>query len=253
MALMEWAWRARRPIFTNIKLHPACPFYSWAVYIGSPEWPVAVEQDLYKPGCGNPQYYWQYITVLRERYGPRFKPLIVVDEVDLFFDSNAHKDFKRAVMWWHKQHAKHGCDIVYIAQVLTNVYKRIRDQGQRYTICEHNYKTARAFSMVERFLGRRRTLALSRFFYFDFTDSKFRNPDGQGYYGYRDAQRFFNWYDTKELIGDYQREVEGSWWQERNAVQDGTADSGVVVRPEGRGGNFGADGERGWGGSALAS
>ncbi|HEV2293803.1 MAG TPA: zonular occludens toxin domain-containing protein [Tepidisphaeraceae bacterium] len=192
MDMMQIAARMGRPIYTNINLLPACPFHDRVALIDTPEWPVFRERKTENEVCA----WWEYAVD---------GALIVVDEADLYFDCTDNSKMGKDARAAHKMIRKVGWDIIYIVQNVPNLYVRIRRLASRFIICEHTYRTLRVFRWIELALGKQRALSLSRFIRAEFGSEKLEpgSHRGDGYYSYNEASVFFGWYETKQLLGDF--------------------------------------------------
>lgn len=238
--LMEQAALAGRPIYSNIALTPACWFQSRVALIDTPEFPVVRGEPTDRKGRRNPDYlaYWHYI---------RRDSVVVIDEANIYFDCSDFGSFASDARQFHQQHRKFGIDVIYLCQNLPNLWVRIRRLLGRFILCEWNYRSSRVFKHCP--------IWLSRFLRSEFGDELFRDHRGDGYFTYREARRFFPWYETEQLLGDtsfYRSlhngnvksvDVGGSAGQSGSsdggrgsASRSGAASSGPVAVAGGRGG-----------------
>lgn len=192
MEMMEAAVNAGRPVYTNIKLKPECPFMDKVAFVGDSDWPIYEE----KPNAEGLQAWWDYVTD---------DALFVCDEADLYFDCTDNSKMGRDARAAHKMIRKVGWDAIYIVQNVPNLYVRIRRLASRFIICEHNWRTERIFRIAEMVLGADRAIYLSRYIRAEFGSESLDqfSKRGEGYYTYREAKRYFGWYDTKQLLGDF--------------------------------------------------
>jgi hypothetical protein len=217
--MMQRAAESGRPIYTNIQLTKACPYYSHAALIDTPEFPVAPDADAIASQpcwkCGAPakkprgkagvfeapeveakeqySFYWEYIVP---------GALVVVDEADLYFDCSDHGAMPREVRRFHKLSRKIECDIVYIVQNFENMYVRIRRLATRHIVCEYTWRSMRVFRYVEMLVGMEKARRLARFVRSEYSDANLTRHRGDGYFTYMESSEFFGWYDTKQLLGD---------------------------------------------------
>jgi hypothetical protein len=188
---MQDAVRAGRPVYSNIALRPECPFYDDVALIGTEQFPVALEKRR-KDGHS---YFWEYVED---------DAFIVLDEADIEFDSSDYGEMKRETKVYFKQSRKFGHDVICIVQRFSNLYKRIRDLGSRFIVCQHNYRTVRFFHLLQMAFGRDFAMRRSRFLRWEFPwhDCDPREMTGTGFITYPQATQYFGWYDTKQLLGD---------------------------------------------------
>jgi Zonular occludens toxin (Zot) len=205
---MEQAVASGRPVFSSIELTEQCPFREKVALIGTDAWPIARTPARHERVCKErqwvpsrrPMFFWEYVPD---------GALVIVDEAQLYFNSNDWKRIGEECEWYHTQHRKFGHDVIYITQRIGNLYNRIRDLCGRYILAEHNYRTARVFGYVEALLGRQAALNMSRFFYYEYIDPALspKALKGEGHFTYAEAKRFFGWYNTKQVLGDVTRAV----------------------------------------------
>jgi hypothetical protein len=225
--MMERAAAAGRPIYTNIQLTKACPYFGQVALIDTPEFPVAPDPDGEAPACWNCgapdkrprgakigawedplggegrvklesagqgyRFFWEYIVR---------GALVVVDEADLYFDCSDHGAMPREVRRFHKLSRKIECDVVYIVQNFENMYVRIRRLATRHIVCEYTWRSMRVFRYLEMLVGMEAARRLGRFVRSEFSDQALRDHRGDGYFTFAESQQYFGWYDTKQLLGD---------------------------------------------------
>lgn len=208
MSQLEQAVRARRPVYTNIELLPACPYADDVCRIGTDEWPVV------KGEPGQPGYsaFWRWCLP---------GSLIIIDEADLWFDCTDHGKFPAEVREYCKLSRKLGQDLIFIVQNCENLYVRIRRLASRHIVCEWTYRTRRIFGVIEDWCGRPTALRFSKFLRSEFSSPTFNDSShrGDGMMTYREASRFFGWYRTDQLLGNV------DFFQWHQFVDEGGADS----------------------------
>jgi hypothetical protein len=211
--LMEQAVKAGRPVYTNIELLPACPFQDKVAQIDTRDWPIVRgEPTVGRSGKVNPDYlaFWHYVLP---------GAVVVIDEVNIYFDATDHAEFSKDARQFHQQHRKLGIDLIYLCQNLPNMWVRIRRLTGRFILCEWNYRTSRIFNHLP--------ITWSRFLRGEYGDEQFRDERAVGYFSYREAARMFSWYRTEQILGDT------TYF--RQAVTNGNAYSGSAAGAAGSG------------------
>ncbi len=220
MDMMRRACDAGRPVYTNIDLLPAAPFHSQVARIDTPEWPVFRERQTPEQVCA----WWEYAVD---------GALVVVDEADLYFDCTDNSKMGKDCRAAHKMIRKVGWDIIYIVQNVPNLYVRIRRLASRFIVCEHTWRTVRAFRWLEAALGPKRAIRYSRFIRAEFgsEDLSPLSQRGEGFYSYSEAEEFFGWYETTQLLGEFSfyRQRHGS---KQQAARDLAAMQSARLLPE---------------------
>lgn len=219
---MEEQAQGGRPIYTNIELSETCPFQQTTALIDVPGYPVALKQRPKRsPVEGLPpyQFFWEYVMP---------GSLVVIDEVQCYFNSRCWGEMADAVEFFHTQHRKLDLDLIYITQRMGNVYNRIRDLAGRIILAEYNYRQARFFRLLDQWLGREASQGLSRFFYYEFSDPSMtpRYLSGEGYVTFKEASRFFSWYTTKQILGQMHCEIRPDWSKINGDAESGGAGKG---------------------------
>ena len=184
---LKWMQNAalvqRRPVYTNIRLTPQCPFADRVALLDDDEgnYPVLRGQ----PGSADYKAWWHYVLP---------GSMVVVDEGDLYFDCTDHSKLGEDVRQFHKMVRKVGIDVVYIVQSIQNMYVRIRRLTQRFVVCEFTYRTIGAFSWLPK--------SLSAFICAEYADEGLRMVKKSGRISFGEASSMFSWYNTKQLLGD---------------------------------------------------
>lgn len=214
MSLVEQFCKARRPLYTNIRLTPQCPYYDQVVLVDDADDDAKSEAPVYRgvpphrdrlgklvPASADYCAFWHYMLP---------GSALILDEADTYFDCTDHSVMGRDVRLFLKQHRKLGLDLIFIVQRIENLYIRIRRLTQRFIVCEWNWRSMRMFQRIfapmAGFLtgSESSAMRLSKFMRSEFS-SETLSPSsylGDGAISYREAQKYFTWYTTEQLLGD---------------------------------------------------
>ena len=191
LQMMQWIQAEvlkDRPVYSNIELLPACPFYDKVARLDHPDGSCPIlEGDRPKRGVVSVGYraWWNYVLP---------GSFVVIDEADLWFDAAEHGELGHDVRGFHKMLRKVDLDVVYIVQSVSNLYVRLRRLAQRFIICEWNYRVMRAFRWLP--------IRMSSFFRSEFVDEALVDERDTVRIPYGEAVQYFGWFRTKQLMGN---------------------------------------------------
>jgi hypothetical protein len=200
MSLIEQAVLSGRPVVTNIELTRRCPYYDRVALIDTEEFPIYRGKPALhgKPASSDYLAFWHYVPN---------GAVVIIDEADSYFDCSDHSAMGHDIRQFFKGLRKLDMDIVCIVQKLPNLYVRIRRVAERFTVCEWTWRSMRILQRMAAWIGVERAMRLSRFIRSEFSDEPFCEFThlADGYISYQEAVRFFDWYGTKQLVGDLAR------------------------------------------------
>lgn len=206
MDLLEQYVQAGRPVYTNIELLPACPYYDKVARIDDDEgrWPVYQGTPPNGKKAASKDYgaFWHYVLP---------GSAVIVDEIDAYIDATEWTAAGKDLRLFHKQHGKLGLDLIYICQHVSRVVSYIRQWCQRFVLCEWNWRSMRMFQRLVPYIGVERAMGMSRFLRSEFVQFPFTEAARQSDVAipYREvAAKYFQpgkaWYRTEQLLGDTQ-------------------------------------------------
>lgn len=189
-----------RPVATNIRLNPECPFYNDVVLLDDDEgqYPVCRMPD---EGMGPYKAFWHYLDSFCHGW------YIVIDEADNVWDSSPNTKYSNDARLYFKQHRKLGHDLLLIVQDVNNLWVRIRRMVQSFVVCEYTRRSDR----ITRFLP----VSWSSFIRGEFSSPQM-TPDsliGGGRFWYDEGKEMFGWYDTDQLLGSTAHYAQ--WYQRK--------------------------------------
>ena len=182
--LIEQAWRKGERIATNIELTPQHPAYADVYYIGEGEYPI-LDQDR---GLA----FFNHMP-RRTRY--------IIDEADIWFDSEDWGKLKGPMKWYLKQQGKRGDNVHLIVQDFANLWVKARRLCHEWCWCYRDGPLGSMFGGVTGWL-----LPSS---FQQFRRSTFKQPDMKPFQHIRDGsmsieqgEKMYGWYITEqEYVG----------------------------------------------------
>ncbi len=181
---MEQALMRRRKVVTNIKLSKACP---WRKYVG-----FLSNRDVWDGKEG----FWSRVP--NEHF-------IVIDEADNFFDADwgrmASDKFGSddpdvvTPRTYFKQHRHYFHDLLLVTQCIDNLWIRIKRVATQHLYCEWSFRTTP--------LHRDIPIGWTKFHYITHVGVQLK-PDAvisQGFQRYSVMQRYFDYYESDQIIG----------------------------------------------------
>lgn len=199
MWLLEQAVASGRAVYSNIRLNDECPFSDRVALLDddADEWPVYRGKPAGngKPASKDYSAFWHYA---------QRDSVIVIDEADLYFDCKDQDAMGKDIRKYLKEHRKRRHDVIFIVQRVENLYVRIRRLAQRFIVCEWTWRSLRMLQMMAGLIGEQAAMRLSRFVRVEFASEEFSPMSymTDGAISYKDAQRYFGWYDTEQILGD---------------------------------------------------
>lgn len=186
--LMAQLDKRGKRVATNISITPKHPAYSRVFEIGSEKYPIV----------GNGKAFFSYFP--RDKRGISGVNYFI-DEADIELDSNAWKEMPDQLRLYFKQHRKVGDNVFLITQNPMWLYNRARDLVQEFIWCSRDSSvTPGATRLLMRLIPE--SMLRFRRMSFSHIDMKPSTFIREGYFTTKEAEQYFQWYRTEQLLGD---------------------------------------------------